>query len=164
MSGPDSGTEGLVFDIDTFAVHDGPGVRMAVYFKGCPLRCRWCHSPESQGRRPEVILMRDRCKACGACARACPEGAHKVREGGHSFERVSCRVCGACVSECPSGALAVIGRRTSAGEVVARAARMKPFFEHSGGGVTLTGGEVTSQPEFAAAVLDGLRRVRHQAR
>lgn len=150
-------TEGVVFDVDTFAVHDGPGVRMAVYFKGCPLRCGWCHSPESQSARPEIIFMRDRCTLCGACARVCPEGVHTVDACGHDLDRRGCRVCARCVDECPGGALAVAGRTVRAGDIVAKAARMRTFFDHSGGGVTLTGGEVTSQPDFAAALLEGLK-------
>jgi pyruvate formate lyase activating enzyme len=148
---------GLIFDIDTFAVHDGPGIRMAVYLKGCPLACAWCHSPESQGRSREMILVRDRCVVCGACVVVCPQGVHSVSGGEHALERERCQVCGACVAACPQGALQIKGESISAGEVVARAVRMKPFFEPSGGGITLTGGEVSGQPEFAAAVLSGCR-------
>ena len=79
--------EGLVFDIDTFAVHDGPGIRLAVYLKGCPLACAWCHSPESQGALRETILLRDRCAVCGACVVACPERVHSVDGGEHILER-----------------------------------------------------------------------------
>jgi pyruvate formate lyase activating enzyme len=148
---------GLVFDIDTFAVHDGPGIRMAVYLKGCPLSCKWCHSPESQGTEPELVLTRDRCLLCGRCALACPQSAHVVEDGHHSIARARCAACGRCVAICPSRALAIKGYWISAGEVVAQATRMKPFFDHSGGGITLSGGEVAAQAEFAAAVLAGCR-------
>jgi len=150
---------GTVFDIDTFAVHDGPGIRMAVYLRGCPLACAWCHSPDSQQSLPEVILMRDRCTLCGECVSACIHDRHEVREGAHVFERHDCAVCGDCVRSCPAGALAVRGRSMSAAEVVARAERMVPFFRYSGGGVTLTGGEATGQADFAFAILDGCRRL-----
>jgi pyruvate formate lyase activating enzyme len=149
--------QGLIFDIDTFAVHDGPGIRMAVYLKGCPLACAWCHSPESQDAGREIILLRDRCVVCGACVTACPHEVHRVEGGEHVLERERCQACGACVQVCPNGALQIKGYSISAGEVVARAVRMKPFFEPSGGGITLTGGEVTSQPRFAEAVLAGCR-------
>jgi pyruvate formate lyase activating enzyme len=148
---------GLILDVDTFAVHDGPGIRMAVYFKGCPLRCAWCHSPESWVPRPELIFVRDRCVLCGSCAVACGLGVHTVEGGEHRLDRSRCEACGRCVDACPSGALAIKGHSVTAGEIVARAARLKPFFDHSGGGLTLTGGEITAQAAFAEAVLGGCR-------
>ena len=149
--------EGLIFDVDTFAVHDGPGIRMAVYLKGCPLRCQWCHSPESQRAAPELAFLRDRCAACGACVEACPSGVHEIRGREHTLARDACRACGRCAERCACGALRIQGRTVPAGQLVARAVRLRAFFEHSGGGVTLTGGEVTAQADFAAAVLAGCR-------
>jgi pyruvate formate lyase activating enzyme len=153
----DGSVQGLIFDVDTFAVHDGPGIRMAVYLKGCPLQCKWCHSPESILPRPEVIFLGDRCVLCGRCTTACRSNGHSLDDGRHTFQREHCSVCGRCVEACPSGALALKGRLVTADEIISRAVRMKPFFLHSGGGVTLTGGEVTMQPDFALAVLEGCR-------
>ncbi|MFC1526004.1 glycyl-radical enzyme activating protein [Candidatus Latescibacterota bacterium] len=148
---------GCVFDIDTFAVHDGPGIRMAVYLKGCLLRCAWCHSPESRSPAPQLVFAAQRCQRCGTCVEVCPENAHELVGGSHQIQWDVCQLCGRCVESCPSGALDVKGYQISAAAIVARAERMKPFFRHSGGGVTLTGGEVTRQPDFAAAVLRGCR-------
>ena len=155
MPGDELQAEGLVFDLDTFAVHDGPGIRMAVYLKGCLLACRWCHSPESIRPEPEVIFLRDRCVLCARCGAVCPQDVHALSDGQHALDREKCVVCGRCVEACPSGALAVKGVHMTAASIVAKAARLQPFFAHSGGGVTLTGGEVTGQVDFAEAVLAG---------
>jgi pyruvate formate lyase activating enzyme len=148
---------GILFDLDTFAVHDGPGIRMAVYLKGCPLRCAWCHSPESQSPKQELLFMGDRCGRCGSCVAACPNGVHALKSESHEIDRSSCGMCGACIPACPNDALKASGYVASADSVVERAIRMKPFFRHSGGGVTVTGGEATMQADFTEAVLQGCR-------
>ncbi|MFW6162254.1 MAG: glycyl-radical enzyme activating protein, partial [Planctomycetota bacterium] len=123
----------------------------AVYLKGCPLRCVWCHSPESVSPRPEVVWYELKCGRCGACGAACPEGLPPWVEQTEAH-RARCRQCGACVESCPAGALAVKGFERTAGAVADEAQRLQPFFRRTGGGVTLTGGEPTMQAEFAFAI------------
>jgi len=146
-----SEVSGTIFAIDQTATHDGPGIRMAVYFKGCPLQCVWCHSPESVAPEPEVVWYETRCGGCGECAEVCPENLPPWPDQGPD-DRARCRQCGECIRACPTEALEVKGYRTTAGKVVAEAERLEPFFRRSGGGVTLTGGEPTFQPEFALAI------------
>ena len=143
--------EGIIFGIDQTAIHDGPGVRMNVYLKGCPVRCIWCHSPESQCARPEVVWYEARCARCGQCVEVCPHGVRSLGVIGDEM-RARCTRCGACVSACPAGALEVKGQAVTAGEIVDQAVRLKPFFRRTGGGVTLSGGEPTAQARFCHAV------------
>jgi len=150
-------TTGRIFDIQRFSIHDGPGIRTTVFLKGCPLRCLWCHNPEGISPQPELSFVPDRCVACGACVRACPEGAHRMADGHHVLKRELCRHCGACVEQCPAGALEMAGREASVSEVLSEAVRDRPFYETSGGGVTLSGGEPTMQPEFCLALLRAAR-------
>jgi pyruvate formate lyase activating enzyme len=142
---------GTIFDIDQTALHDGPGVRMTVYLKGCPLTCAWCHSPESQVHGPEIVWYEIRCRHCGACVNACPR---RIRRPGliDAEDRARCDLCGACVEACPAGALEVKGRTATAGEIADEAERLAPFFARTGGGVTITGGEPTAQPDFSRAI------------
>jgi len=147
---------GVVFDVQRFSIHDGPGIRTAVFFKGCSLRCRWCQNPESLRPQPELGFRADRCLDCGRCARACDRGAIVELARGR-VDRARCDDCGACATDCPSGALHLIGRRVTADAVAAECLADRAFFDASGGGVTLTGGEPVIQSRFAAALLARLR-------
>jgi pyruvate formate lyase activating enzyme len=149
------GIEGCIFSLDQTATHDGPGVRMMVYLKGCPLRCLWCHSPESIDPQPEVVWYESRCRHCGRCVKACPEGLWGIgpwEAGAAEPAAGRCRLCGRCVEACEQGALEIKGYVTTAGRLADEAVRLKPFFRRSGGGVTLSGGEPMLQPRFAYAV------------
>ncbi len=153
---------GLVLDVDRFASHDGPGIRTVVFLKGCPLACRWCHSPESQAAKPQVLYQAERCIACGLCFGECPEGALSADEadsgGRAAIDRSRCTACGRCVEVCYPGALRLAGRPVSAAELASSIARDLPYFRASGGGMTLSGGEPTQQPEFSCELLRACRR------
>ncbi len=140
----------LVFDLQRFSVHDGPGIRTTVFFKGCPLRCRWCQNPESLRPRPEVAFYADRCRSTGGCPGACPRGA--IRRGGERVDRARCDACGLCVPACPYGAFRVVGRSIPVEQLAEESLRDLSFFEASGGGVTLSGGEPTFQMEAMGAL------------
>ena len=143
-----------IFDIQRFCLHDGPGIRTTVFFKGCPLRCPWCHNPEGLSAVSQLACTDSLCIGCRACERACPVGAHAFGETGHTIDRSVCTLCGRCVEACPPGALEIVGRDESVEDILAVVLRDKPFYETSGGGVTLSGGEPLAQPRAARALLE----------
>jgi pyruvate formate lyase activating enzyme len=149
---PDSRMNGIVFRVERFAIHDGPGIRTTVFLKGCPLRCAWCHSPESQSPMPELMPLRERCVACGGCVAACPE--HAIGGAGLPPRADACRLCGTCVDVCPTGARQIAGRQMSVDEVVGLVERDRVFHDQSGGGLTISGGEPLMQAPFVESLVN----------
>ena len=149
---------GVVFDIQRCSLQDGPGIRTTVFLKGCPLRCAWCHNPESYERRPQISFRAESCRSCMECAGPCEHGAHETDEAGqHHYARERCVVCGACVPACPNNALALVGQELSVEAVLAEVEADRIFYARSGGGMTLSGGEPLLQFEFTRALLLGAR-------
>ncbi len=144
---------GTVFNIQRYSIDDGPGIRTTVFFKGCPLSCLWCSNPESQSFAPELLHRNSLCKLCYRCVAACPVGAITVGANGIEIDRDVCTVCGDCVDACPHDAMRITGKEMTADEVFDVIKRDIDFYEDSGGGVTLSGGEVLLQPEFALELL-----------
>jgi len=149
-------TEGFYTDIKPFAVHDGPGIRTTLFLKGCPLRCVWCHNPETIHRKPELELTVSRCVLCGKCAEVCPR--HRIKNGIHCIDRTGCTACGKCAEACTFGALRICGQKITVTEAFRRLTADRMFYETSGGGVTLSGGEPLLQPKFCVELLTALKR------
>lgn len=147
---------GIVFNIQKFSVNDGPGIRTTVFLKGCPLKCIWCHNPESQSIKREIMYNAAKCVNCHLCESKCNSGAHLFEDGVHLYLRDKCTACGEC-SVCLSGALEIVGEEKSVDEVISEVLKDKVFYENSGGGMTLSGGEPMYQFEFAKALLEKAR-------
>ena len=144
---------GIVFDIQRFALRDGPGIRTTVFLKGCPLSCLWCHNPESRSFRPQLSFDPEKCTDCLECVPACSTGALTVFDDRLSVRHELCNGCGDCVAACPEEALAVIGMDMTVETVLASVLRDRRYYERSGGGLTVSGGEPLAQPAFATALL-----------
>ena len=145
---------GTVFDVKKFSIHDGPGIRTTIFFKGCPLTCLWCHNPESQASEPELMFRESRCIGCGACQEVCDQEAISKDL---SVNAESCTLCGDCVAVCYAEARQMVGREMTVAQVMAEVERDVPFYDESGGGVTFSGGEPLSQPDFLLALLRACR-------
>ncbi|MBA7639467.1 4-hydroxyphenylacetate decarboxylase activating enzyme [subsurface metagenome] len=153
------GKTGIIFNIQKFSVHDGPGIRTTVFMKGCSLQCRWCSNAESMSPEPELGVIRERCNNCGKCLKVCPEEAIRFDDDGViQFNRDKCSACGECVAVCSPGALTIYGKQVTVEDVFKEVIRDKSFYESSGGGITVSGGEPLRQADFVAALLQRCRQ------
>ncbi|AQS57886.1 (2S)-3-sulfopropanediol dehydratase activating enzyme [Desulforamulus ferrireducens] len=160
---PKTKKDGIVFNIQRYSVHDGPGIRTIVFLKGCPLRCQWCANPESQQRQPELAYNDNKCigtEECFYCFKACPVGAIQKKAEKIQVDRELCTNCGSCAASCPSQALNMYGKSMSAKEVLDTVEQDSIFYSRSGGGMTLSGGEPLSQADFATELLKEAKRRR----
>jgi len=148
---------GLVFNIQKYSVHDGPGIRTTVFLKGCPLQCPWCHNPEGRSHHREIVVLESRCIGCGQCRLACRYGTVVPGAGPLPARTEQCALCGACVEACPTSARQIVGQKLSVSQVLEAVLQDQIFYEESGGGVTFSGGEPLSQPEFLRALLAACR-------
>lgn len=143
---------GTIFNIQKYSIHDGPGIRTTVFFKGCPLACWWCHNPESLAAKPELVFSKQKCIGCGDCVSNCPNAAILFSGQELRRDKTKCSLCECCTESCPTGAMEKIGRQATIAEVMEEIEKDSVFYEQSGGGVTFSGGEALQQLEF----LDGL--------
>jgi pyruvate formate lyase activating enzyme len=148
---------GLVFNLQKYSVHDGPGIRTTVFLKGCPLHCAWCHNPESISRKPQILLLENRCLGCRECVRACPHADCAPATGPMPVQNAVCDLCGSCIDACVTTARQMAGRKMTVREVMKAVLQDQIFYGESGGGVTFSGGEPLAQPEFLQALLEACR-------
>ena len=149
---------GMITDIQRFSLNDGPGIRTTVFLKGCNLHCAWCHNPETIRKKNELMVYPANCIGCGHCVPVCPSGARSIAAGVLQFDRSRCTACGACAAVCFPGALKMAGRSVSVEEVMGEILQDHAYYADSGGGVTLSGGELFCQAEFADALIDACRK------
>jgi pyruvate formate lyase activating enzyme len=151
------GSKGLILHLQRFSTEDGPGIRTTVFFKGCPLSCQWCHNPESISIKPQIQWLENRCISCSTCIKTCPQRCLTRTEEGIVIDRQLCTGCGDCAETCPANAMELLGNTVEVEKLLDELAKDRVFFDKSGGGVTLSGGEPLMQPDFAAALLEHLK-------
>lgn len=149
---------GIVFDIQHYAIYDGPGIRTLIFLKGCPLKCVWCQNPESQKLKPQMSYFKEKCLLCESCVKSCPNDALKLINDEIIRDEDLCVDCGTCVEACPNNVMEKIGMERSSEELVELVLRDKPFYDTSGGGVTISGGEPTMQINFLLELLKSLKK------
>lgn len=149
---------GTIFDIRKYSVHDGPGIRTTVFFKGCWLRCFWCHNPEGLRGEVEIQFSSERCLGCGECVKVCPTGAQQMLDGVHIYDRSLCTQCGDCLDTCYTGALEKTGEQVTVEKVMQEILQDQAFYRQSGGGVTLSGGDPLLQLKFTLALLSACKQ------
>jgi pyruvate formate lyase activating enzyme len=144
---------GMVFDVERYSIHDGPGIRTTVFLKGCPLRCWWCQNPEGQDAKPELVYRKSRCIGCSECIKNCSQKAISLVAPHISINRENCVLCDNCSQVCPSDALSIAGKQMGVKEILEEIEKDMTFYNESGGGVTFSGGEPLLQPDFLNALL-----------
>ena len=143
----------MITDIQRFSLNDGPGIRTTVFFKGCGLACKWCHNPETFSMKPQLLVYPEKCAGCGHCVAVCPTGARYIKDGKLVYEREKCTGCGACAYECFYGALQISGQDLTADDVMFQVEQDIPYYKHSNGGVTLSGGEAMLQKKLCQEII-----------
>jgi len=158
LKGNQTGKEGIIFNIQRYSIHDGPGIRTTVFLKGCPLRCKWCSNPESINPFPELFLRQERCDQCGQCLDICIPKAISYDNDTIQIKRVDCNLCMKCIEVCPLNVINSIGKKTSINEIISEVMQDELFYNNSGGGVTISGGEPLFQLEFTLNLLKEFKK------